>query len=203
MFGKIIEKISYNLSDEHFSFKSILLILFISAIIIGIIYYIAKIIEDGKRKRNFRSGKAFTNMKPTSGNTTNSFRSIDNINNIVENMMAKGILNIRNFFSDTSTDNHINYNDSNYYNVNNNNNNNINYNNYNNDTYFNNNDLIDEIDYIDNIDSIDYIDEIDEIENINNVSNDDKVNKSGVGFKFNTNRKNTIYHDEENNFFNL
>lgn len=219
MFGKIIEKISYNLSDEHFSFKSILLILFISAIIICIIYYIAKAIEGSKEKKNFRNIRVNANKKANLRNVNNSFKSIDNINGIVENIITKGISNIRNWFSNTSivkdniknisnnnnynanynnnyNEGYINYSEDNYYNVNNHNYND----NYNNEEiYYNNSDVIDEIDYID--DSIDYIDDIANVENANNMSNDNNVNNNGFGFKFNKNRKNTIYHDEEDDFF--
>lgn len=54
MLKNIISKIAYNLSDEHFSFKSILIIIIIAFSIIAIIYYIAKIID---KKSNNKSSK--------------------------------------------------------------------------------------------------------------------------------------------------
>lgn len=54
MLKNMISKIAYNLSDEHFSFKSILIIIIISIIIIAIIYYIAKLID---KKSNNKSNK--------------------------------------------------------------------------------------------------------------------------------------------------
>lgn len=54
MLKNIISKIAYNLSDEHFSFKSILIIILIAFSIITIIYYIAKLID---KKSNNKSSK--------------------------------------------------------------------------------------------------------------------------------------------------
>lgn len=52
MLKNIISKIVYNLSDEHFSFKSILIIILIAFSIITIIYYIAKLIDKKSNNKN-------------------------------------------------------------------------------------------------------------------------------------------------------
>lgn len=52
MLKNIISKIAYNLSDEHFSFKSILIIIIIATIILLIIYYIAKLIDKKSTTNN-------------------------------------------------------------------------------------------------------------------------------------------------------
>lgn len=90
MLKNIISKIAYNLSDEHFSFKSILIIIIIAFSIIVIIYYIAKLID---KKSNNKSSK-----RQADDYIYNSIsdRSDRNNNNIQKNINIK----MKEFFSD-------------------------------------------------------------------------------------------------------
>lgn len=85
MLKNIISKIAYNLSDEHFSFKSILIIILIAFSIITIIYYIAKLID----KKNGNIGDK--NIKRQAYH----FRYNDMNNNTQKNINT----NIKEFFS--------------------------------------------------------------------------------------------------------
>lgn len=90
MLKNIISKIAYNLSDEHFSFKSILIIIIIAFSIIAIIYYIAKLID---KKSNNKSSK-----RQVDDYIYNSIsdRSDRNNNNIQKNINIE----MKEFFSD-------------------------------------------------------------------------------------------------------
>lgn len=90
MLKNIISKIAYNLSDEHFSFKSILIIIIIAFSIIAIIYYIAKLID---KKSNNKSSK-----RQVDDYIYNSIsdRSDRNNNNIQKNINIA----MKEFFSD-------------------------------------------------------------------------------------------------------
>lgn len=90
MLKNMISKIAYNLSDEHFSFKSILIIIIISIIIIAIIYYIAKLID---KKSNNKSNKRQVDDYIYN---SRSDRSDRNNNNIQKNINIA----MKEFFSD-------------------------------------------------------------------------------------------------------
>lgn len=91
MLKNIISKIAYNLSDEHFSFKSILIIILIAFSIITIIYYIAKLID---KKSNNKSSKRQVDDYIYNNGISN--RSDRNNNNIQKNINMV----IKEFFSD-------------------------------------------------------------------------------------------------------
>lgn len=90
MLKNMISKIAYNLSDEHFSLNSILIIIIISIIIIAIIYYIAKLID---KKSNNKSNKRQVDDYIYN---SRSDRSDRNNNNIQKNINIA----MKEFFSD-------------------------------------------------------------------------------------------------------
>lgn len=97
MLKNMISKIAYNLSDEHFSFKSILIIIIISIIIIAIIYYIAKLID---KKSNNKSNKRQVDDYIYNSRSNRSYKN----NNIQKNIgkdMKEFFSNIYNKIRDT------------------------------------------------------------------------------------------------------
>ncbi len=97
MLKNMISKIAYNLSDEHFSFKSILIIIIISIIIIAIIYYIAKLID---KKSNNKSNTRQVDDYIYNSRSNRSYKN----NNIQKNIgkdMKEFFSNIYNKIRDT------------------------------------------------------------------------------------------------------
>lgn len=94
MLKNIISKIAYNLSDEHFSFKSILIIILIAFSIITIIYYIAKLID--KKSNNKNSKRQVDDYIYNNSISDRSDRSDRNNNNIQKNINIA----MKEFFSD-------------------------------------------------------------------------------------------------------
>lgn len=98
MLKNMISKIAYNLSDEHFSFKSILIIIIISIIIIGIIYYIAKLID---KKSNNKSNKRQVDDYIYNSRSDRSDRNNNNIQKNIGKDMKEFFSNIYNKIRDT------------------------------------------------------------------------------------------------------